>query len=146
MLGSSQMFKIKNAWNLPNVFLKDYFDPSPKKTCKLIFELKLSEKFKNGHTKFLTHQDFLKFEEKSSLLLTYFKTLNFSRSFLNLILIHIQTFCLACHEKMCQILYKISLFCTAMIVPRKKNHTLVTVDIEVLTISCLVRVWDQSNP
>jgi hypothetical protein len=75
MLGSSQMIKIKNAWNLSNVFLKDYSDPSPKKTCKLIFELKLSEKFENGHTKFLTHQDFLKFEEKSSLLLTYFKTL-----------------------------------------------------------------------
>jgi hypothetical protein len=47
---------------------------------------------------------------------------------------------------MCQISYKISLFCMAMIVPRKKNHTLVTVDIEVLTITCLVRVWDQSNP
>jgi hypothetical protein len=33
------------------------------------------------------------------------------------------------HEKMCQISYKISLFCMATIVARKKSHTLETVGI-----------------
>jgi hypothetical protein len=65
MPGLSQIYKIIKSRTFPNACLESMFWKVLSVLKKSItLEVKLSNKCKNGHKKFLTHQDLLKFEEK----------------------------------------------------------------------------------